>query len=79
MLIPTAAFSCCLSSRRPPAGRSSAARSLISAITAHLEALARKAAKGFVFSTGDLQLQGPASLNPTAGQGDWGASFFLSQ
>lgn len=40
---------------------------LISAITADLEASARKGARGLVFSVGNLQSQGPASLNPEGG------------
>lgn len=40
---------------------------LISAITADLEASARKGARGLVFSLGNLQSQGPAPLNPEGG------------
>lgn len=47
--------------------------SLISTITSDLDALARKGAKGFVFFTGNFQLQGPVSLNPTVGQSGLGS------
>lgn len=40
---------------------------LISAIAADLEASVRKGARGSVFSVGNLQSQGPASLNPEGG------------
>lgn len=62
MLVPKAAFS----SQQPPTGQPATQQqlSLISAIAADLEALARKGAKGFVFFPGNSQLQGPASLNP---------------
>lgn len=68
MLIPKAAFHGGLfiseASNGPAAQRQ---LSLISAITADLEASARKGAKGFVFFIGNLQLQRPVSLNPTMG------------
>lgn len=69
MLIPKAGFRGCLfilaASNRPVAQQQ---LSLISPITTDLEALARKGAKSFVFFIGNLQLQGPVSLNPTTGQ-----------
>lgn len=46
----------------------SAAAFIKFAITADLEASARKGAQGFVFFIGNLQLQGPVSLNPMVGQ-----------
>lgn len=69
MLIPQAGFHGCLFISEASVGPAAQQQlSLISAITADLEALARKGAKGFVFFIGNLQLQGPVSLNPTMGQ-----------
>lgn len=69
MLIPKADFDCCLfisaATNRPGAQQP---LSLISAITADLEAFTRKGAKGSVFFIGNLQLRGPVSLNPMVGQ-----------
>lgn len=69
MLIPKADFNCCLfifaATSRPAAQQQ---LSLVSTITADLEASARKGAQGFVFFIGNLQLQGPVSLNPVVGQ-----------
>jgi hypothetical protein len=74
MLIPKAGFNCCLFisvvTNRPEAQQQ---LSLISAITADLEASSRKGAKGFVFFLGNLQLQGPVSLNPMVGQRQLGS------
>lgn len=69
MLIPKADFNCCLfifvATSRPAAQQQ---LSLVSTIIADLEASARKGAQGFVFFIGNLQLQGPVSLNPMVGQ-----------
>lgn len=69
MLIPKADFNCCLfisaASSRLDSQRPA---SINFAISADLEASARKGAKGFVFFIGNLQLRGPVSLNPVAGQ-----------
>lgn len=75
MLIPKANFNCCLFIFAVTSRLAAQQQlSLVSTITADLEASARKGAQGFVFFIGNLQLQGPVSLNPAVGQGDWGAS-----
>lgn len=69
MLIAKAGFHSCLFISEASSGPVAQQQlSLISALTADLEALARKGAMGFVFFIGNLQLQGPVSLNPTMGQ-----------
>jgi hypothetical protein len=67
MLIPKAGFNCCLFisvvTNRPEAQQQ---LSLISAITADLEASSRKGAKGFVFFLGNLQLHGAEAVGEQA-------------
>lgn len=80
MLIPKADFNCCLfisaATNRPGAQQQ---LSLISAIAADLEALAKKEAKGFVSFVGNLQLQGPVSLNPMVWQRGLGSKLLSLQ